>query len=98
MTITEFRKITEKNDTEGVFTLQILPPKMVPLREILEKQESRLNRRVVTTDTSSETAINLEHTKAQIPSTNFRLRRVAPEKGKQSNVLEKIMGITTSGG
>ena len=97
MTIQEFRRVTEANDTEGVFTLAILPPKMVPLREMLEKQESRLHRRVVTADApSSDTSMHMEHAKAQIPSTNFRLRRVAPEKEKQSNVLEKIMGITTS--
>lgn len=94
MSIREFRQLTEQQDKDGVFTLRVLPPKMVPLREIMEKQESRLNGRIVSKNTSD--GINLENATVSIPSTNFRLRRVAPERGEQSNVLEKIMGITTN--
>lgn len=94
MSIQEFREVTERNDGDGVFTLRVLPPKMVPMREILEKQESRLNRRVDTKKTAD--GINLDNTTSSIPSTNFRLRRVAPERGEQTNILERIMGITTA--
>lgn len=97
MTIEEFRNITETQDKEGAYTLQIMPPKYVPMREILEKKEQKLNTRVVSRNNAAAKPVDLEKTTSSIANTNFRLRRTCPtETSQTSTVLEKIMGITTT--
>jgi hypothetical protein len=89
LSIEEFRAITTENDSHGAYTLQILPPNVIPIQQVIQKKEH--GRRTVVAS-KEEKDLNLSVESTSIPMTNFKLKRHVPQKN--SNILEKIMNIT----
>lgn len=95
LSIEEFRAITKENDSHGAYTLQILPPHVIPIKQVIQKKE--YGRRTVaggsnTKQHTEQKDIQLSTSGTSIAMTNFKLKRHNPQKN--SNILEKIMNIT----